>query len=223
MGDPASAIITFISKFIEKDNWKFFAAIAFACFFGVYCYFLPDYKEVWWLISIGVFFTSILVLNFLTYIVTKTYRSISEFIRKRNEKNKYLKKQLAQKELDKINKENQNNKYASDIWALVEYIAKEKINDALTFFDLPLSDGNTLVRYMAPVRDKWCKEYEIYDKISHAEGYFSFHNNTIRLLFIDRSSGHYFVKIDKYLYNLLSHYSKTGKWEKLKYSDEVIS
>lgn len=101
----------------------------------------------------------------------------------------------------------------------LEYIPKEKIEDALTFFDLPLSDGNALIRYMALANDYFCKEYEIYNIISRAEDYFSFHNKKTRLLFIDSSSGHYFVKIDKYLYNLLSHYSKTGKWEKLKYSD----
>lgn len=222
MGDAASAIISFISKFVEKDNWKFFAAIAFACIAGAYCYYRPEYKEVWWLISIAVFCTSILVLNFLTYVTTKAYNSISEYFRKRTERNKSLKKQLAQQELDKINYEKQKAKLASDIWTLVEYTPKENIEEALAFFELPLSDRNTLVRYMAPARDQWCKEYEIYKKISHAEGYFTFNNRRTKLLAIDRSSGHYFVKIDKYLYNLLSHYSKTGRWEKLKYSEEVI-
>lgn len=219
MGDVASAIITFISKFVEKDNWKFFAAITFACIAGVYCHNSSEYKEVWWLISIGVFCASILILNFLTYITTKTYKSISEYIRKRIERNKYQKKQLAEQELAIINHKKQNAKLASDIWALVEYISKENIEDALIFFELPLSDGNTLVRYMAPARDQWCKEYEIYKKISRAEGCFSFNNNRIRLLVIDRSSGHFFVKIDKYLYNLLDHYSKTGKWEKIGYTE----
>lgn len=223
MGDASSAIITFLSKFIEKDNWKFLAAITFACVAGIYCYFLPEYKKVWWLISIGVFCASILVLNFLTYLTTKTYTSISEYVRKRNERKKYQKKQLAEKQLAKINQEKQNAKLASDIWALVEYLPKEYIEEALTFFDLPLSDGNALIRYMAPAKDLWCKEYEIYEKISRAERHFSFYNNRMRLLEIDMSSGHYFVKINNYLYNLLSNYSKTGKWEKLKYSEEVIS
>lgn len=222
MGDVSSAIITFLSKFVEKDNWKFLVAITFACVAGIYCYFQPEYKEVWWLISIGVFCTSILALNFLTYITTKIYRTISEYGHKRNERKKDQKKQLVEKELAKINQEKQNAKIASDIWTLVEYSPKEYIEVALTFLDLPLSDGNTLIRYMAPPKNQRCKEYEIYVKISRAESCFTYHNNRVRLLEIDRSSGLFFVKINKYFYNLLSHYSKTGKWEKLKYSDEVI-
>lgn len=223
MGDTASAIISIISKFVEKDNWKFFSAIAFACIAGVYCYFRPEYKEVWWLISIAVLCASIVLLNFLTYVTSKIYNSISEYFRKRATRNKEHKKQLVQQELNKRNFERQKAKLASDIWTLVEYTPKENIEEALTFFELPLSDENTLIRYMAPARDQWCKEYEVYRKISHAEGCFTFNNGRTRLLFIDSSSGHYFVKIDKYFYSLLSHYSKTGKWEKLKYSDEVNS
>lgn len=222
MADVSSAIITFLSKFVEKDNWKILAAITFACVAGIYCYFQPEYKEVWWLISIGVFCASILTLNFLTYITTKTYRTMYEYVHKRNKRKRDQKKQLVEKELAKINQEKQNAKIASDIWTLVEYSPKEYIEVALTFLDLPLSDGNTLIRYMAPAKNQWCKEYEIYVKISRAESCFTYHNNRVRLLEIDRSSGHFFVKINKYFYNLLSHYSKTGKWEKLKYSDEVI-
>ena len=162
MGDTASAIISIISKFVEKDNWKFFSAIAFACIAGVYCYFRPEYKEVWWLISIAVLCASIVLLNFLTYVTSKIYNSISEYFRKRATRNKEHKKQLVQQELNKRNFERQKAKLASDIWTLVEYTPKENIEEALTFFELPLSDENTLIRYMAPARVQWCIEYEVY-------------------------------------------------------------
>lgn len=220
--NTASAIINFLSKFIDKDNWILLLSVIISCFAGAYSYIREEYKEIWWLISIGVLCASLLILKILSAFIVKSYTGSKRYFQKRKERNKLKKKQLADRESAKLYQERKCEKLASDIWSLVEYATKEKLEDALTFFDLPLSDGNPLIRYLAPSRDQWCKEYENYNKIFHATCHFSFHNNRTRLLVIDQSSGNNFVKIDKYFYILLSHYSKTGKWEKLKYPTDIL-
>lgn len=221
--DSVSVISNLISKFIGKNNWIFLVAITLACMAGLYAYSYTTYKEVWWVVSIGSLCISILILNIITFLVTKLYTCVYQFFHQKNESKKRKKEQLEKQELAKINNEKINTKLASEIWALVEYATTDRIEDALIFLQLPLSDENPLKRYLAPAKDYWCEEYENYQKMYRASNYFSYNNNKMKLLTIESQSGGYFIIINNYFYNLLHHYAETGNWEKLSYADNSVS
>lgn len=212
--DTANALSNLISKFIGKNNWIFLLAVAAACFAGIYYY--DVYGNTWWLISILVLSLSIIILNILTYIVTKSYNSISNFFNHKSELRKSEKEKKKNLELAQIREAKKQEELADNVWTLVEFTPKDTIQDALLILNLPLSNNNPYRRFLKAPTCGYGEEYDNYQHIYKAISHFSYHDNRVRLLRQIHHNNGCFIEIDQYLFKLLDNYTKNGKWEKVK-------
>lgn len=208
-----NTISNLISKFVGKNNWIFLISVAAASATGLY--FHNKFPDTWWLISIFVLCCGIVSLNIITSVVTKISSAIIGIINKKKEQARNNKLQENKLRLEKHNIELRKAEKASEIWTLVEYADIKMIDNATILLNLPVSDGNPLVRFLAAAKDTFSQEYDNCNKIHQAASHFNYQNANVQLIRILHHNYGYFVGINEYFYTLLCHYAKTGKWEKI--------
>ena len=215
--ETTNAISSLISKFIGKNNWIFLFAVASASAAGIY-YHNRSY-DVWWLVSIFVFCSTMLILNALTYICDYIYKSVRFRIQKRKDLIAYQKQQ-EQRMYNSIQAEKKRIEELGEyLWPYVEYENIEYIDYACAILELPMSNKNKYIRFLRHPKENYGKEYEYYKAISQLVGVFQYHDNlracTVRFLDISVQKHGCLIEINEYFYLLLENYIKTKKWERV--------
>lgn len=220
-----NSIGNLIAKFVGKNNWIFLISVAAACAIGIYVY--HKFPDVWWLISIFVLCCSIVLLNAITYVITKITDAIRDKINERRKHRAWLLEQeYNQKE--RVNAEKREfDRIANIVWPLVEYEKLELVSRACVILELPMSNNDKCTRFLKHPKMLLGEEYDSYIAISEIVDNFQYYDNrmhrTYKLLDIYAHKRGCIITINSYFYLLLENYKKTNKWKHVEFESYASS
>lgn len=217
--DTLNSINALISKFVGKNNWIFLLSVTVSCASGIY--FHDILSDVWWLISVGVLCSTILVLNALTFIATKVFNFFRQIFVRRKYKRENIKKQ-EQNRLKEIQAYRTKIERMGDYyWPFVEFVDISYVEFACVILQLPMSNNNKYIRFLKHPEQNFGEEFECYKAIGSIVSRFEYYDDrrqhSIKFLQIRMQKHGCLIEIDEYFYLLLEHYSKTKKWERVYY------
>ncbi len=201
-------ILEFISKFItENDRWILWMSISIGLWIG-YIFFHNE-----WVLITAIIATSFVILSFVRTVYSYIKTSISKYRAKRHIKKKILLDEQTEKE-----NEHKRRKEREDIvWKLVAYANHSQIVHLSKILDCDVFDEGKHIYFLPFYSENYDKSHS-FSEIRGAVGYFhSICNNGTRsgLLKEERLRDGAYITIEPYFYQLLKHYTKTKKWEKL--------
>lgn len=208
--ENTNAFVAFFSKIAgDKDYWIFWVAVSIAAWIGFVITF-----NLWFLL-VGIATSTVIILT----IITKLYRYFKNKAHARQLLKREQADNLVKQKQAAANAKAQENNRKMLIWRYIAHMEQQDRTLASCILNYPIHDGDKYTRFIKNSKYPNDDEGQMFRAIWSTVDKFRFvwNGGISRLYLLERQQIRegFYVTIDPYLYDILEHYKKSHKWEKL--------